>query len=219
MAIMVKDISGGEREIASRGVSNAALGLGIAGTALGILNGGLFGLGGAPVAAAANGAAYANGAGCLVDAHMYYRDLINQINVTNAQFSDVNNKICALGAQVAVNETANNYQNAISDIRFANVDNRFIVENVLNEKNLALATCHMVRGQVYLSPRNLADNYISPTRVLDSHEPFPLESRREFRHDVRGFDGGRIGHGFGGCGCGGFRDGCGCDGFDGGFRG
>lgn len=170
MAIEVKDISGNNRLVHGRGVSGSALGLGIAGTALGVLNsGGLFGLGGAN--RAAEMAVIDN---CFIDKDQYYQERIQDIKDNNARFTSIAYDICDLRSQIAVNTTANSYQNRITDIGFANVDNRFTTENIINNLNRQLAICeatkNVVRGEVFLSPRNLADNFIAPVRVLDSHE-------------------------------------------------
>lgn len=162
--IQTKDLAGNTVNVASRGVANAGLTTGIIGTVLGVMNNG--GLGNILGASASTGA-------CVVDKDTYYRDMINQINITNAQNMDTNNKICALQERVAKNEVANMYQNEITKIGFANVDNRFATEDIINEKNLDLAICkatkNVVYGNTYLAPNRLADPYSSDSRVIDTH--------------------------------------------------
>jgi len=178
---LMKTMDGSEVQVPTTGKANAALTTGIIGTslagllALGGTNGGLFGGGG-----------IGNG----VDKDLFYQTQINSINVANSQLADVNAKICDLQSQIAIANTANTYQNTIRDMGFAAVDQRFRDTMRIVDYEIGARTCKFVEGNVFLSPRNLADNYISPTRVLDSHEPRYLdEQRHRFGYDW-GWDGG-----------------------------
>jgi|GEM_PF-6910046 len=182
MAITLKDENGMEQSVSSKGTVNAALTTGIIGTALGVLNGGAGILNGGVLGSTATGGITRE---CLVDKDMFYQTLISQINTQSDRDIQTERRFAGLEAAISVNSTANQYQNSI-------IRDQFEWERLLSEKNLALATCRCVQGDVYLSPATLADSFVSPTRVLDSHEAREYLPGRPFGGNGRG------------CGCGGF---------------
>ena len=160
MAIEVSGKNGSTEMAASNGKANTALGLAIGGLGAAVLGGGLNGFLGNGVAPVVNGGLTRE---CLVDKDTFYGVLLQQSNENATRDINTERRFANLEASIAVNSTANQYQNTI-------IQNQFEWERVLSEKNLALATCRCIQGQVYLSPAALADSYVSPTRVLDSHE-------------------------------------------------
>lgn len=209
MSIMVRDAEGYPREVADDDKTGAALGLGIAGTALGVLNtlggvggignlfgggGGLLGhssgatrsninIGGTEVVTPYGVVPYGYGAiggygvnpytvandACNVHQTKYYEDRIQDIKDNNGTFMNIQKQLCDLNARISSVETTDYYQNEISKIGFADVDKRFAVENILNEKNLQLATCNMVRGTNVLLPNQLAEPFVKTDRALSSY--------------------------------------------------
>lgn len=133
---MAIETNGGQdnKQYASNGKGNAALTLGIVGTALAAMNGGVLGgglFGGTRAATTAEGVD-----ACLVGYREYAADQIA-----------LQKQMCELAQRVAVNETANVYQNKLDDVRFANVDTRFATEQIINDLTLKLATCNVVKGK------------------------------------------------------------------------
>ena len=184
--ITVKSADGlGTENVASNGKTNTALGLAIGALGTSLLSGGFNGLLGGGLN---TGVGVGVGGECAVSKDQFYQTLIAQINEQSARDIAVERRFAGIEANVAVNSTANAYQNRA-------VDTRFESENIINNLNRQLAICqatkNVVYGQTYLSPTALADSFISPTRVIDSHE-------------AREYLPGRSNFGYGGgCGCGG----------------
>lgn len=152
MAIdMNQEQGGGGQEYTSKGKGNAALTLGIVGTALAAMNGGVLGGGGLF-------GGNRNTDACLVGYREYAADQMA-----------MQRQYCELAQRVAINETANNYQNRISDIQFANVDNRFSTEQIINDLTLKLATCNVVKGKPMItefgSPVRMSEGMLRTTPV------------------------------------------------------
>lgn len=119
------------KQYATNGKGNAALTLGIIGTALGAMNGGLFG---------GNGTGLFNARSTENDCVVGYREYAADQMAMQRQY-------CELAQRVAVNETANVYQNKLDDVRFADVDKRFATEQIINDLTLKLATCNVIKGK------------------------------------------------------------------------
>lgn len=212
MAITVKDTYGNPETVSSNGKANLGVALGAIGTGLGVLNGGLGGLFGGN--GYANG--YLNGTGAGVGAGVnmgtvanigavamtkYYEDRIQDIKDINSEFTSVREDICRLRERASVGETANMYQNMLTQQAFGFVDKRFTTERQITDFEIGAATCDFIRGTKVVTPAQLGTTYANPTMVLDQHEIRYLDERRHHRHD--------------GCGCDGFRDGWGYDGYRG----
>lgn len=184
--VMVKndELMNGVTSVATNTKANTALGIAIGAGVLAASNGtgGLLG----------NIFGGGNNDVCLVTKDQYYQERIQDIQANNATTNMLKDSICNLAQRVSVNETANAYEDRIVQMGFANVDNRFVFENILNEKNLSLAVCeatkNVIRGDLFLNPARLGAGYIAPTQVLDSH------TAREYGTARYGFD----------AGCGGF---------------
>jgi hypothetical protein len=117
-------------EFASKGVAGSGLGLGIAGTALGVLNGGNGILGGL----------FGNRAGCSED------------HFINRYESGLNEKIAELTADkkllestIYTNSQLNEFRNYV-DRRVAGVETRLNAQDVYNATNTAAITC--INGQI-----------------------------------------------------------------------
>lgn len=202
MAVTVKGMSGENIELASKGTSNAALGLGIAGTALGVLNSGglLSGLmGNNPVNGVVNGT-IGTDASCVVSKDLFYNTIIQQLNETAANNLSTERRLS--GIEAAVSQNA-----AVAQCNKDAIRREIEITQILGDKNLQLATCNMVRGQTMISPTQIGDSFVAPSRIIDSYVP------REYA-PARGFYGGQCGMAYGGYAPG--WDGCGpCDGFRG----
>lgn len=119
------------KQYASNGKGNAALTLGIIGTALGAMNNGILG---------------GNGSG-LFNTRATDNDCVVGFREYAADQIALQKQMCELAQRVAVNETANVYQNKLDDVRFANVDTRFATEQIINDLTLKLATCNVIKGK------------------------------------------------------------------------
>lgn len=156
----LEDVVKTDKEYAGKGVGGAALGLGIAGTALGVLNGGLGGILG--------GAGGANGN--YVDKDMFYQTLIGTNEKQSETSLALSNRLAGIEAAIAVNATANEYQNSISALR-ADYEAR----NMQLAMDLAIcnATKNVVRGTNVIMPGQIGDTFSGTSRVLDSHSTYP----------------------------------------------
>ena len=118
-------------EFASKGVAGSGLGLGIAGTALGVLNnGGILG----------NLFGRANGCGCSEDhfVNRYEAGLEGRINTLEADKK-------LLESTIYTNEQLNSFRNYV-DNRIAVVEGRMNAQDVYNATNTAAIGC--INGQI-----------------------------------------------------------------------
>lgn len=112
-------------EFASKGVAGSGLGLGIAGTALGVLNGGNGILGGL----------FGNRAGCSED-HCVNRYELGQEN----RIAELTADKKLLESTIYTNSQLNEFRNYV-DRRIAGVETRLNAQDVYNATNTAAITC------------------------------------------------------------------------------
>lgn len=138
MAISVKDVNGVEKKVAGSGTAGTALGLSIG--ALGsMLLGGGFGniLGGV-----------GNGAG-ITQKEFYEMELLDRDReFTN--YMALQQQICDLKSEVAINSTANTYQNMINNKQFE-------WDRLATTYQINAAVCDKVSGQLSI-PLNMLSN-------------------------------------------------------------
>lgn len=190
--MMVKDTAGNEFNAASNGKANAGLTLGIIGTGLAALGGGLFN----------NGLLGNNNLNeCVVQEKQYYEDTIGNLKEFFTYAQGVSDRICNLEQRVAVDETsiAKNFDFMASQNEWQNkfFDEKMRYADLLEQCRINEATCKCIKGEVYASPSDLADPYVGRRMVLGSYST-PLC--------------GDYGYGFfnNGCGWNGWNSGCGC---------
>ena len=135
MAISVKDVNGVEKRVAGFGTAGTALGLSIG--ALGsMLLGGGFGniLGGG------------NG---ITQKEFYEMELLDRDREFN-NYMSLQQQICDLKSEVAINSTANNYQNMMNNKQFE-------WDRIATTYQINAAVCDKVSGQLTL-PLNMLSN-------------------------------------------------------------
>ena len=156
MAITVKDINGAERNVASRGMSGTALGLSIG--ALGsMLLGGTNGFNG--ILGGSNE--------CTVSQKDFYEVELLDRDREFANYMSLQQQICDLKAEVAVNSTANTYQNMLTDKQFKCVDKQMDWDRIATTYQIGAAVCDKIPGQLTLPLSALSngfkanDNYLA----------------------------------------------------------
>lgn len=176
--MLIKDASGQEKSVtrfgqgvyntvgASAGIA-ALLGLGVGG------NGGLLNLGG-------------NNSHCDVTMMQFYENELANRDREFANYTSLNDKICALAQRVAVDETAIAYQNKLTDKQFECVDKQMGWDRIATTYQIDAATCDCVKGQKYISPSQMADPYLGAQNIISTRTVTPY------------------------CGYSTFSDGCGC---------
>lgn len=102
----------------------------------------------------------------------YYQERIQDIRENNSAFNGLQLQLCALGERVAVNETANAYQNRITDIGFSNQDIRFGTERLITDYEIQAATCNVIRGNTMLRPEQIGDPYHGVRLGMGYPQPF-----------------------------------------------
>ena len=147
MAIEVKDDSGDINEVASNAKGNLGVTLGAVGAGLGLL--GLVGAGGAMASRGGVGGGSVE-QDTPVSVFRYFDDRMRDNDKVWALALDSEKRFSELSSRIAVNETANAYQNQMTAMGFANVAQRFETENVINDKNLQLAMCGTIKGDTYI---------------------------------------------------------------------
>ena len=192
--MMVKDVSGSEFNAASNGKANAALTLGIIGSSLAALNGGLLN---------GNGLFGNNAATAPIQEQKYYEDTIANMKEFFAYAQGVSDRICSLEQRVAIDETAISknfeYMGSQNDWQNKFYDEKFRYADLLEQCRISDATCKCIKGEVYASPSDIADPYIGSRLVLGSRQVYP-----EYTTYNNGC----------GCGCGAWNtwaNGCGCN--------
>lgn len=192
--MMVKDVSGSEFNAASNGKANAALTLGIIGTGLAALNGGL---------PNGNGLFGNNAATAPIQEQKYYEDTIANMKEFFAYAQGVSDRICNLEQRVAIDETAISknfeYMGSQNDWQNKFYDEKFRYADLLEQCRISDATCKCIKGEVYASPSDIADPYIGSRLILGSRQVYP-----EYTTYNNGC----------GCGCGTWNtwaNGCGCN--------
>lgn len=168
--ITVKDVNGQEANVASNGKATAGLTLGIIGTTLGALGGNVLN----GVLGGNNAAAPTNGSGCTISAEKYYTDTINQLNIQNAKDMAIQKEICELKSLIAVNTTANTYQNKLVEAGFANVDNQFKTERMVTTYQIGDATCDVIRGKKTLDINQVSLPLYANNQMLMTREVAPV---------------------------------------------
>lgn len=186
MAITVKDTYGNAETVATNGKANLGVALGAIGTGLGVLNGGL-GIFGNGLMRDGVVNEVVNGGGGFVPITKYYEDRIQDIKEVQGQFTAVREDICNLRERASVSETANHYQNLMTQQAFGYVDSRFATERLVTDYEIGARTCDFLKATKVLTPNQMGTTYANPTMVLDQHEVRFLEEER------------------GRCGCGGYR--------------
>lgn len=178
MSIMVKDIGGVEQSVASSAKGNAALSLGIIGTALGALGGNFLG---------GNAGGLLGGTGtndCLVNQREFFNYQLADQREMYTNLMSVGDRICSLESRVAGDEISISKNFEIENMRSN-------YENQLMKAYIQAATCDFVKANHYLSPSQLADPYKGSSNYIATYNGY--------------CGGGYCGGGFeGGCGCGGY---------------
>jgi 4-hydroxyphenylpyruvate dioxygenase-like putative hemolysin len=145
MAITVKDVNGVEKNVASTGTAGTALGLSIG--ALGtILLGGMNGLSGI--------LGGTSGCGALSQKEFYEMELLDR-DREFANFMNLQQQICELKSEVAINSTANTYQNMMNNKQFE-------WDRIATTYQINSAVCDKVSGQLTL-PLNMLSNGFKAT--------------------------------------------------------
>ena len=145
MAITVKDVNGVEKNVASTGTAGTALGLSIG--ALGtILLGGMNGLSGI--------LGGTSGCGALSQKEFYEMELLDR-DREFANFMNLQHQICELKSEVAINSTANTYQNMMNNKQFE-------WDRIATTYQINSAVCDKVSGQLTL-PLNMLSNGFKAT--------------------------------------------------------
>jgi hypothetical protein len=183
--MLVKDTAGNDVNVASSGKGNAALTLGIIGTALGAMAGGLGGLGGSgtSVLGSTNAAAVAQDVVAAefhptpVTEREYYHNTIDNMKEFFNYAQGVCSRICDLEQRVAVDETAisKNFEFMDSQNEWQNkyYDEKFHYADLLEQCRISDATCRCIKGDVYASPSTIADPYVGTSLLLGSAQVLP----------------------------------------------
>lgn len=146
MAITVKDVSGMEHNVASKGLGGTALGLSIGALGSMLLGGGLGGIlgGGDP---------------SVSQREFYEMELLDR-DREFANYMNLQQQICDLKAEVAINSTANSYQNMMNSKQFE-------WDRIATTYQINAAVCDKVSGQLTLPLSMLSngfkanDNYLA----------------------------------------------------------
>ena len=155
-----------DKEYASKGVAGTGLGLGIAGTALGLLNAGnngngilgnLFGGGNGGF-----GGGYAGNLGARAQVAFDF---------------ETERRVSRLEAENAALRVAN-----VKDERIAQLEDQLVQSNLL--RYIDDKMCGVIKGQPYLSPRQMADPYMGSRQVISTHAPV-VDVERAPRRDDR----------------------------------
>lgn len=165
--MMVKDMAGNEFNAASNGKANAGLTLGIIGTSLAALSGGL----------ANNFLSGNSNNDCLVSERKYYEDTIGNLKEFFSYAQGVSDRICALEQRMAVDETSISknfdFMTASNDWQNKFFDEKMRYADLLEKCRIEDATCKCIKGEVYASPSDLANPYVGRQYVLGSYQmPF-----------------------------------------------
>lgn len=181
MAINVKDSMGNTENVSSNAKGNLGVALGGTALGLGVLNGGFGNL--------LNGVGTNGNGGGTVNITKYYEDRIQDLKDISGQFTDVRDAMCGLKERVAVNETANHYQNLMTAQAFGFVDTRFATERLVTDYEIGARTCDFLKATKVMTPAQIGNTYANPTMVLDQHEIRYLEEERRPRGFNEGCNG------------------------------
>ena len=135
MAITVKDVNGVEKNVTGRGVGGTALGLSIGALGSMLLGGGL-------------GNILGGGAG-LTQKEFYEMELLDRDREFN-NYMALQQQICDLKSEVAINSTANTYQNMLNNKQFE-------WDRLATTYQINAAVCDKVSGQLTV-PLNMLSN-------------------------------------------------------------
>jgi hypothetical protein len=134
----------GNKDFASKGIAGSALGLGIAGTALALLQNNGNGLNGL-----LGGGGFNHGGRGGAAVEIAY---------------DMEKRMAGLEARVAAQDVA-----IIKDKEIADLKVQLTQANLL--RYVDDKTCGMIKGNNFLSPRQMADPYMGSPQVLSTHPP------------------------------------------------
>jgi hypothetical protein len=196
MAITVKDINGADHNVSSKGLGGTALGLAIGALGVEALNGGLL----------TNGSSSSSSApvGQPVTQQEFFNEVLEDRDRQYANYIALHDEICDLKAQVAVNSTANTYQNMINDKQFACVDSKFDYTNLLTDYKISSATCNAIRGDLTLPLSRLSNGFQATDNFLATYStvPAPVAAPAPVSYLNSGYNGyGVTGYSNSGCGC------------------
>lgn len=136
MAISVKDVNGAEKKVASRGLGGTALGLSIGALGSMLLGGNLGGILG-------------GGETGVTQKEFYEMELLDRDReFTN--YMALQQQICDLKSEIAVNSTANTYQNMMNNKQFE-------WDRIATTYQINAAVCDKVSGQLTI-PLNMLSN-------------------------------------------------------------
>jgi hypothetical protein len=136
MAISVKDVNGVEKNVTGRGVGGTALGLSIGALGSMLLGGGL-------------GNIFGGGETGLTQKEFYEMELLDRDREFN-NYMALQQQICELKSEVAVNSTANTYQNMLNNKQFE-------WDRLATTYQINAAVCDKVSGQLTV-PLNMLSN-------------------------------------------------------------
>lgn len=166
MSIMVKDVNGMEQSVASNGKANAGLTLGIIGTALSALGGGLGGV--------LNGVSGVDVAGdtCVVSQKQFYETELANRDREFANYQSLYHQICDLAQRVSVNETANAYQNMLNYKQFECVDKQMSWDRIATTYQIDAATCRKMDGVLSLPLSALSNGFRANDNYLATYSNY-----------------------------------------------
>ena len=137
MAIIVKDVNGVEKKVAASGTAGTALGLSIGALGSMLLNGGL-------------GNVLGCGTGTGVTQKEFYEMELLDRDREFSNYMALQQQICDLKSEVAINNTANTYQNMMNNKQFE-------WDRLATTYQINAAVCDKVSGQLTL-PLNMLSN-------------------------------------------------------------
>ena len=145
MSITVKDVGGMEHNVASKGLGGTALGLSIGALGSMLLGGGLGGI---------------LGGGTGISQKEFYEMELLDRDREFSNYMSLQQQICDLKAEVAINSTANTYQNMMNNKQFE-------WDRIATTYQINAAVCDKIPGQLSLPLSSLSngfkanDNYLA----------------------------------------------------------
>lgn len=147
MAISVKDVNGVEKKVAGSGTAGTALGLSIGALGSMLLSGGF-------------GNILGGGAG-ITQKEFYEMELLDRDREFN-NFMALQQQICDLKSEVAINSTANHYQNMMNNKQFE-------WDRVATTYQINAAVCDKVSGQLTLPLSMLSNGFKANDNFLATY--------------------------------------------------
>lgn len=159
-----------EDKYASKGVAGTALGVGIGGLALALLNGSNCGNGGGLL-----GGLLGGNNNC--EQIQRGQRAETELAMVNQYFMPTWREMCDLKSEVAVNKAVDAKNQEITGLLFRIAENRtdaaFALNAAITEAKIERATCNVIRGVPFISPTQMADPYQAGSNVLMSrHIPY-----------------------------------------------